>query len=99
VREQHGPAIGKLNGVVVRTWIIQVDLPEPPDPMRDVPRFSFEKAQKKSGLLSLDIAVECDLGARKKAHRHLWAPNFGESMRCRVPKFRRDQPVSDLCGS
>jgi hypothetical protein len=96
MREQHDPAIGKLNSIVVRTGIIQVDLPEPPDPVRDVPRFPFEKAQKKSGLLPLDIPVECDLGTGKKTHGHLGHSNFGESVRCGVPKFRRNQSVSDL---
>jgi hypothetical protein len=65
MREQHDPAIGKLDGVVMRAWIIQIDLAESPDPMRDVPRISLEKAQEKSGLLPLDIAIESDLGTGK----------------------------------
>jgi len=43
VGEQHDLAIGKLNGIVVGTWIVQVDLPEPPNPVRDLPRFFPEK--------------------------------------------------------
>jgi len=96
MREQHDLAIGELDGIVVRTWIVQIDLPEPPNPMRDVPRFPLEKTQEKSGLRSLDFAIERDLGARKKAHRHLGVSNCGESVCRGVPKLRRNQLVSNL---
>ena|SRR6266566_7592333 len=94
--EQHDLAARKLNGVVVRAWIIQVDLPEPPDPMRDVPRFFLEKTQEKTGLLAPDIAVERDLGAREKAYGHLGFSNCGKSICGRVPKLRRNQLVANL---
>jgi hypothetical protein len=94
--EQHDLAIGKLDSIVVRARIIQVDLPEPPDPMRDVPRFFLEKAQEKSGLLAAHIALERNLGTREKAYGHLRLSNSGESVRRRVPKLRRNQLVSDL---
>src|SRR5262249_53814028 len=68
--EQHDLATGKLNGIVVRAWIIQVDLPEPPDPVRNLPRFFLEKTQEKSGLFALHIGIERDLGAREKAYGH-----------------------------
>src|SRR5215468_3473426 len=96
MREQYDLPIGKLNSVVVRAWIVQVDLPEPSHFVRDVPRFLPEKAQEKSGLLALDFAIERDLGTGKKAHGHLGFSNFGESVCRGVPKLRRDQPVSDL---
>src|SRR5262249_61648774 len=92
----HDLAAGKLNRIVVRAWIIQVDLPEPPDPVLDVPRFLLEKTQEKSGLLALDIAIERNLGAGEKAYGHLGFAVCGESLRRRVPKLRRDQLVSNL---
>jgi hypothetical protein len=94
--QQHDLATGKLNCIVVRAWIIQVDLPEPPDPVSDVPRFFLEKTEEKSGLLALDIAIERDLGAGEKAHGHLGFADCGESVRRRVPKLRRNQLVSNL---
>jgi hypothetical protein len=94
--EQHDLATGKLNGIVVRAGIVQVDLPEPPDPVRDVPRFFLEKAQEKSRLLALDIAIERYLGAGEKAHGHLRLSDCGESLRRRIPKLRRNQLVSNL---
>src|SRR5215470_10241248 len=94
--QQHDLAAGKLNSIVVRAWIIQVDLPEPPDPVRDVPRFFLEKTQEKSGLLAPDIAVERDLGAGEKAYGHLRLADCAESVRRRVPKLRRNQLVSNL---
>jgi hypothetical protein len=94
--QQHDLATGKLNGIMVRAWIIQVDLPEPPDPVRDVPRFLLEKTQEKSGLLALDIAIERYLGAGQKAYGLLRFSDCGESVRRRVPKLRRNQLVSNL---
>jgi hypothetical protein len=88
MREQHDLPIRKLNSIVVRTWIIQVDLPEPPDPVRDVTRIPLEKAKEKSGLLPLDLGIKRDLRTGKKAHRHLRFSNFGESVRRGVPKLR-----------
>src|SRR6266481_4659473 len=94
--EQHDLATGKLNSVMVGARIIQVDLPEPPDPMSDVPRFFLKETQEKSGLLALDIAIERDLGTREKAYGHLGFSDCGESVRRRVPKLRRNQLVSNL---
>jgi len=65
MREQHDLAVGELNRIVMRAWIIHVDLPEPSNPVTDVPRFLLEKTQEKSRLLSLDVLIERDLGARK----------------------------------
>jgi hypothetical protein len=96
VGKQHDLAVGELNRIVVRTWIIQVDLPEPPNPVLDVPRFLPEKTQEKSGLFSLDLAFERNLGTREKAHGHFWFSNRGESVGRRVPKLRRNQLVPDL---
>src|SRR5258706_52431 len=94
--QQHDLATGKLNGIVVRARIIQVDLPEPPNPVGDVPRFFREKSQEKSGLLAPDLAIERDLGAGAKAYGHLRFADCGESLRRRVPKLRRNQLVSNL---
>jgi hypothetical protein len=96
VGEQHDLTTGKLNGIVMRAGIIQVDLSEPPDPMRDVPRFFLEQTQKKSGLLAPHIVVERELGAREKAYGHLGFPNRGESLCSGVPKLRRNQLVANL---
>src|SRR3984893_9355651 len=96
MREQHDLAIGELNGIVVRTWVVQVDLPEPPNPVRDVPRFPLEKTQEKSGLLPLNFAIERDLSTRKKAHGHLGFSDCGESVCRGIPKLRRNQLFSDL---
>jgi hypothetical protein len=94
--QQYDLATGKLNGIVVRARIIQVDLPEPPHPVSDVPRFFLEKTQEKSGLLALDVTIERDLGAWEKADGHLRFADRGESLRRRVPKLRRNQLVSNL---
>jgi hypothetical protein len=96
MREQHDLSIGELNSIVVRTRIVQVDLPEPPHPVRDVPRFLLEETQQKSGLLPLDFPVERDLGTSKKAHGHLGFSNRSESVCRGVPKLHRNQLVSDL---
>jgi len=94
--QQHDLATGKLNGIVVGARIIQVDLPEPPDPVGDVPRFFLEKTEEKSGLLALDIAIERNLGAGEKADGDLRFSDCGEAVRRRVPKLRRNQLVSNL---
>src|SRR5579871_5086847 len=47
VSEQHDPAIGKLDGVVVGAGVIHVDLPEASHPMRDHPGLLLEEAQEK----------------------------------------------------
>jgi hypothetical protein len=81
MREQDDLAIRELKGIMVRMWILHIDLSEP---------------QPKSGNLTLDLVFERNLGARKKAHGYLGFPN-GRKPACRgIPKFRRDQPVSDL---
>src|SRR5215470_4239598 len=96
MREQHDLAIGELDGIVVRTWIVQIDLPEPPNPVRDMPRFLLEEAQEKSRFLPSDFVIERDLGTSKKAHRYLGFSDQGKSVRRGVPKFRRNQLVADL---
>jgi hypothetical protein len=60
--EQDDLTIGKLNGVVVRTRIVQVDLSESPNPVRNVSRLLLEKTQEKSSLLSPHLAFERELG-------------------------------------
>jgi hypothetical protein len=95
MREQHDLAIGELKGIMVRAWIVHVDLPEPSHLVTDVLRFPLEKAQLKSRNHTLDFALERDLGARKKAHGHLGFPNGAKPARRGIPKFRRDQLVSD----
>src|SRR5579864_4076453 len=99
MREQHDLAIRKLDGIVVRVWIVQIDLPEPSHRVTDVFRLSLEKAQPKSSNLTLDFAFKHDLGARKKAHGHLGFSNCREPACRGIPKFGRDQLISDLCGS
>ena len=96
VGEQHNLAVGELNRIVVRAWIIQVDLPEPPNPVFDVPRFFTKKTQEKSGLFSLNFAFERDLGTWEKTYGHFWVSDRGESLCRRVPKLRRNQLVPDF---
>jgi hypothetical protein len=96
MREQHDLAIGKLKGIVVRTWIVHVDLPEPGHCVTDPLRLFLEKPQLKSSKLTLDFVFERHLGTGKKAYRHLGFLN-GAKPACRgIPKFGRDQLVSDL---
>jgi hypothetical protein len=95
MREQHDQAIRELDGIMVRMWIFHVDLPEPSNGVTDVLRFPLEKAQAKSPDLTLDFAFERDLGARKKAHCHIRFSHGGEAAGHGIPKFRRDQLVSD----
>jgi len=96
MREQHDLAIGELDGIVVRAWIVQIDLPEPPNPVRDMPRFLLEETQEKSCFLPSDFVIERDLGTSKKTHRYLGFSDQGKSVGRGVPKFRRNQFVADL---
>jgi hypothetical protein len=75
MREQHDLAIGELNGIMVRVWILHVDLPKPSHLVTDVLRFPLEKAQPKSPNLTLDLLLERNLGARKQADSYLGFPN------------------------
>jgi hypothetical protein len=96
MREQHDLAIRELKGIMVRVWIVQVDLPEPSHLVTDVLRLLLEKAQLKSRSRTPDFAFERDLGTRKKAHGHFRFPNGGKPAGRGIPKFRRDQLISDL---
>jgi hypothetical protein len=96
VGEQHDPAVGKLDGVVVGAGVIHVDLPEASYPMRDHPGLLIEEAQKKSGLLALDVAVERELGAGKQADGYVRLADSRKSLRRGVPKLCRNQLFSDL---
>src|ERR1700730_5677071 len=94
--EQHNLPVGELKGIMVRTWIVYVHLPEPSHRVTDELRFFLEKAQLKSRNHPLDLVLEHDLGARKKADRHLRFPDGRKPTGRRIPKFRRDEFVSDL---
>jgi hypothetical protein len=96
MREQHDLAIRELKGIMVRVRIVQVDLVEPSHLVTDVLQLPLEKAQLKSGSRTLDFAFERDLGARKKADSYLGFPNGRKSAGRGIPKFRRDQLISDL---
>jgi hypothetical protein len=75
MREQHDLAIRKLNGIMMRVWIVQIDLPESTYRVMNSLRFPLEKTQLKSRSHALDFLLERDLGARKQAHGHLWFTN------------------------
>jgi hypothetical protein len=75
MRKQHDLAIGELKGIMVRTWIVHVHLPKPSHSVTDELRFPLEKAQLKSRNHPLDLVLERDLGARKKADSHLRFPD------------------------
>jgi hypothetical protein len=94
--EQRDLAVGELKGIMVRIWILQVDLSEPSHLVTDVVRFPLEQAQPKSRNLTLDFAFKHDLGARKKADSYLGFPNGAKPAGRGIPKFRRDQLISDL---
>jgi hypothetical protein len=96
MREQHDLAVGELKGIMVRIWILQVDLSEPSYLVTDVVRFPLEKAQPKSSNLTLDFAFKHDLGAREKAHGHLGFSNYREPACRGIQKLGRDQLISDL---
>src|ERR1700730_12110575 len=95
MREQHDLAVGELKGIIVRIWILRVDLSEPSHRVTDVLRFFLEKAPLKSRNLTLDFLLERDLGARKKAHRHVWFSYSSKTARDRVRKICCHQFVSD----
>src|SRR5580704_5320160 len=96
MREQHDLAIRELDGIMVRVRIVQVHLPEPSHLVTDALRLPLEKAQLKSGSRTLDFAFERDLGARKKADSYFRFTTGGKPTGRGIPKFRRDQLVSDL---
>jgi hypothetical protein len=56
--EQRDLAVGELKGIMVRIWILQVDLSEPSYLMTDVVRFPLEQAQPKSRDLTPDFAFK-----------------------------------------
>src|ERR1700730_12056876 len=94
--KQYDLAIGELKGIMVRTWIVHVDLPEPSHRVTDELRVFLEKAQLKSRNHPLDLPFDRDLGARKKDYRRLLFPDGRKPTGRRIPKFRRDEFVSDL---
>jgi len=98
MREQHDLAIRELKGIMVHVRIVQVDLPEQCHLVTDVLRSPLEKGQPKSPL-ALDLLLERNLCARKKAHGHLRFSNRGKPACRGTPKFRCDQLVADLCRS
>jgi hypothetical protein len=89
MREQHDLAIGKLNSTMVCIWIIHVDEPDMSHLVTELPGFLFENPQAKSSNPMLDLAIEHDLGARKKGHGHLGF-SWGEPARRGIPKLSRD---------
>ena len=97
--KQYDLAIGELKGIMVHVRIVQVDLPKPCHRVTDVLRSPLEKGQPKSPNLTLDLLLERNLCARKKAHGHLRFSNRGKPACRGTPKFRCDQLVADLCRS
>src|SRR5262249_14116100 len=93
VCQQHDLPIRKFEGVVVRTWIVHVDLPKAGDPVSDG---LLPEDQLKSGWNALDLLVERDLGPRQEAHGHLGVADGAESTRGGVPEFCGYQLVFDL---
>jgi hypothetical protein len=96
VRQQNDLSIREFEGVVVRAWIVHLDLPEAGDPVNErlLPEDKLE-----AGRNALDLFVKRDLGPRQEAHGHVGFFDSTESARGGVPELRRYQLVFDLCGS
>jgi hypothetical protein len=96
MREQHDLAVREFQSIVMSAGIVQVDLLEPRDFVRERPRVPPEHAELKSGKPALDRALECDLGAGKEAHGECGFSEGGKPGRSRIPELRSDQFVSNL---
>jgi hypothetical protein len=93
MREQHDLAIREYQSIVMGAGIVQVDLPEPRDFVRERPRMPPEHAELKSGRPALDLVLECDLGAGKQAHGNLPLSDGRKSDRVGIPELRSEQFV------
>src|SRR5262245_41575717 len=96
MRKQNDLAIGKFKRIMVRVWIVHVDLPEPRHSVTDFSLAAPEKDELPTGEHALDCLLETDFGAGKKAHSYFWLSHRGESAGCRVPETRRYEVVLHL---
>jgi hypothetical protein len=66
--EQHDLPVGKLKRIVMRVWIVDVNLSEPSQLLHDL------SVREKEMTILDHILFEGDLRAGKQAHRHglLW---------------------------
>ena len=94
--QQNDLSIREFEGVVVRAWIVHLDLPEAGDPVNERLR---PEDKLEAGRNTLDLFVKRDLGPRQEAHGHVGFFDSTESARGGVPELRRYQLVFDLCGS
>src|ERR1700676_1041720 len=92
--EQHNLPVGELKRVVMHVRLLLLDLPEPSHfPPELFPRHPVREEN------ALDLVLERNLRAGKKAHGHVWFSHRGTTTSDRVVECRRHQFVCDLCRS
>ena len=84
--EQHNVPTGEFQCIVMRVRLVQMDLPEPSYFFTN--RLALAKKAKRRRL-PLDLLLEHNLGARKKAYGDALFSNGGETARYRIGELRR----------
>jgi hypothetical protein len=84
--EQHNVPTGEFQRIVMHVRLVQMDLPEPSHFFTN--RLGLAK-KTKPRRLPLDLLLEHNLGARKKAYGDALFSNGGETARYRIGELRR----------
>ena len=71
--EQYNRPVGKLECVVMHVRLFLIDLPEPSHFFSELP-----VREETKSMLALDLFLERDLRAGKKAHGHVWFSDRGK---------------------
>ena len=70
--------------------VVHIDLPEAREPLPDLLIRKDADAERR---LAFDILVECDLGTRQQADRHVRLPDRREAASNRIAEFQAAQAV------
>src|SRR5579883_288444 len=102
MRHQQDSSVRKLDRVMVSVGVIDVDLPEPTDPLADhrpafLTRQNGEQGSEQARL-SLDLGLEGQLGPRTQTDCDSGFPDCREAARRSVPKACADKFICNFCG-
>ena len=84
--EQHNVPTGEFQRIVMHVRLVQMDLPEPSYFFTNRLRLAKKTKPRR---LPLDLLLEHNLGARKKAYGDALFSNGGETARYRIGELRR----------
>ena len=90
--EERDLPVGELQSVVMRVWLLRLDLPESSHLIHD----EFLTPEDLKKMIALHCPLERDLRAGTKTHGHMRFSDGSETTRERVIELRRHQLVSDL---